>query len=320
MGKRMKVLIAYDGSECADAALAELPRAGLPCEVEAMVFTVGEAFFPPPPPSSYEVTAEALASRRVAAALAQTRSHAVRVLEEARDVANRGCELLRSVFPGWGVWAEVTAGTPALAIIEKAEGWAADLVVVGTHGRTALGRLILGSVSGKVASEAHNSVRVARCHKEKVLVEAPIHFILGFDGSPSARMAARAVARRAWPAGSRARVVAVDDHPRPTSIVGLMPTAVSMINETGEENLGRLREGMRQVEEDLGAVAGLHVSCEIKRGDPKRALVEEAEKTQADCIYVGSRGLSGRLERLMTGSVSTALVNDAPCSVEVVRG
>jgi hypothetical protein len=48
MAARMKALIAYDGSACAEAALDDLKRAGLPGEVEAMIVTVAELWLPPP--------------------------------------------------------------------------------------------------------------------------------------------------------------------------------------------------------------------------------------------------------------------------------
>jgi nucleotide-binding universal stress UspA family protein len=64
--------------------------------------------------------------------------------------------------------------------------------------------------------------------------------------------------------------------------------------------------------------AGLKVSCVVKEGDPKHLLVEEAERWGAHCIFVGTSGLN-RLQRLLLGSVSQAVVNHAPCSVEVVR-
>jgi nucleotide-binding universal stress UspA family protein len=319
MGERMKVLVAYDGSDCADAALADLQRAGLPREVEASVFTVGVVFLPPPPVSSYEVVAEALTSRGVTSAIAQSQAQAAKALEVARAVADSGRDLLRSAFPHWEVRAEIVAGTPAWAIIEMAEHWPADLVVVGSHGRSALGRLLLGSVSKKVATEARNSVRVARCLKDKVIVEAPIRLLLCFDGSPSARAAVRAVARRTWPAGSTARVVAVAEFPPATPIGGLMPAAASAINVSPEDGIRKLREEVEAAGEDLGAVAGLHVSCEVMRGDPKLVLAQEAEKMQADCIFVGSRGLGSPIERFILGSVSAALINNAPCSVEVAR-
>jgi hypothetical protein len=51
----MKLLIAYDGSRCADSALDDLTHAGLRTKGEALVMSVAEVWLPPPPPSSYEV-------------------------------------------------------------------------------------------------------------------------------------------------------------------------------------------------------------------------------------------------------------------------
>lgn len=316
----MRVLVAYDGSDCADAALADLQRAGLPREVEALVFTVGETFLTPLPVLSYEVVAAAATSRRVSSALAQSQARAGHALEAAREIAESGRDLLGSAFPGWEVRAEAVAGNPARAVIEKAGQWPADLVVVGTHGRSALGRLLLGSVSAKVAADARRSVRVARCPDNKFVVQAPIRLLVGYDGSPSARAVVRAVARRSWPAGSMARVVAVSEYPSASSIVGLIPGAAATLNGRAREMSARLSEEVEAAQEDLGAVAGLHVSGEVLRGDARRVLAEEAERSQADCIFVGSRGLGGAVERFVLGSVSSALVKNAPCTVEVVRG
>jgi hypothetical protein len=57
--KDMKILIAYDGSDCAEAALDDLQRAGLPPEAEAQIISVAEVWLPPPPPSSYEIVEQA---------------------------------------------------------------------------------------------------------------------------------------------------------------------------------------------------------------------------------------------------------------------
>ena len=64
--------------------------------------------------------------------------------------------------------------------------------------------------------------------------------------------------------------------------------------------------------------AGLIVSSVVQEGDPKEALVQEALDWKADAIFVGARGL-GRVERLLLGSVSSATVAHAPCTVEVIR-
>jgi hypothetical protein len=116
MGGRLRLLVAYDGSECADAAVADLQRAGLPREVEALVFTVGEVSLPPLAVPSYETAAAAVTSRRVASAIAQAQSQAARALEEAQVTAEGGRELLRASFPEWEVRAEAAAGSPARAV------------------------------------------------------------------------------------------------------------------------------------------------------------------------------------------------------------
>ena len=70
--------------------------------------------------------------------------------------------------------------------------------------------------------------------------------------------------------------------------------------------------------EELRAI-GLDATIMIKKGETQRVLLEEARKWGADCIFVGSRRFKNALERFRLGSVSTALVTNAHCSVEVVR-
>jgi nucleotide-binding universal stress UspA family protein len=60
------------------------------------------------------------------------------------------------------------------------------------------------------------------------------------------------------------------------------------------------------------------ISSEVIPGAPRQAIVEEAERWGADLIVMGSRGL-GAWNRLLLGSVSSAVVHHAKCSVEIVR-
>jgi len=64
--------------------------------------------------------------------------------------------------------------------------------------------------------------------------------------------------------------------------------------------------------------ARLEVSSMVMSDDPKQSIVHEADRWKADCIFVGTNGY-GRLGRWLLGSVSTAVVTRANCSVEVVR-
>jgi len=62
----------------------------------------------------------------------------------------------------------------------------------------------------------------------------------------------------------------------------------------------------------------LTISSEIIQGAPRQTIVEEAERWHANLIVMGSRGL-GAWNRLLLGSVSSAVVHHAKCSVEIVR-
>lgn len=57
---------------------------------------------------------------------------------------------------------EMLEGSPAERIIDAAAEWQADLILVGSHGRTGLARFVLGSVSQSVAAHAKCSVTIAR--------------------------------------------------------------------------------------------------------------------------------------------------------------
>ena len=258
-----------------------------------------------------------LTSRRVTAALAQAEAQAAQVLEEAKGLAARAAERVRSYFPGWEVSDEGLTGWPSSELIQRADEWQADLIVVGSHGRSALGQFVLGSVSKKIVTDSHHSVRVVRGAGEKSDSQPP-EIMIGVDGSPEAESAVRAVGRRVWPEGTEVRIVAVDDGTSPARISRILPTAAAMIGDSKEETSMAARRMVEWAESELRAI-GLRVSVAIEKGDPRRVLVEEARKWGADSIFVGGRRFGGAVERFRLGSVSTALVTRAHCPVEVVR-
>ena len=69
---------------------------------------------------------------------------------------------------------------------------------------------------------------------------------------------------------------------------------------------------------ELNAV-GLKTSSVTEKGDPQKILLAQSETWNADCIFTGTRDFKGAFERFRLGSVSTAIVTNAHCSVEVVR-
>ena len=281
-----KLLIAYDGSACSDAALNDLRRAGLPPAVEAIIVTVADVILPPSDEALPDVPAI-----RIPEVERHAREHAQRAIEEARALAERAAKRVKADFPGWEVRAEVRSDSPAWGLLKMADKVKPDLIVVGSHGHSLMGgRLILGSVSQRVLYEARCSVRVARCLDLRR--EGPVRIVVGFNGSPDSELAVAAVASRTWPEGSEARVISARD--------------------TLEPAMDRLAA------EKLRA-AGLTTMEISTEGDPVHVLIEEAEDWGADSIFVGTRDVHG-FQHLLHGSVSSAVAARAKCSVEVVRG
>jgi len=292
----MRVLIAYDGSACSDAALDDIRRAGLPEEGEAIVLSVGTAW----PLLSEGATPNDLAAI----------SH--EELARAETLSARAASRVRADLPAWRVTSEAVIDSPQWAIVQKADAWQPDLVVVGSHGRSAIGRAILGSVSQSVLTHVACSVRIAR-RRPIGRGRGGVRLVIGVDGSVESATAVSAVALRRWPAGSEARVVAVVEAPEPLMTLPVS-ARVTWVCDSPHQWVTRAVDRVAQELRD----AGLSVSPLVCEGDPKRVLVDDSERWDADCIFVGAKGMS-RLDRFLLGSVSLAVAVRAHCSVEVVR-
>jgi len=149
----MKILLAVDGSPCSDEAIAEVARRPWPAGSEIEVIAAFELVLPPSPdawaiPPSYLADLDRIASE-----------HAGKLVDQ---VANK----LRTAVPEQlQVSTKCAPGAPASVILDEAESWGADLIVVGSHGYRAWERFLLGSVSQSVVSHAKCSVEVVRCRE-----------------------------------------------------------------------------------------------------------------------------------------------------------
>jgi nucleotide-binding universal stress UspA family protein len=311
MSERMKILIGYDGSECAEAALQDLNRAGLPAEADVLVISVADVFLAPP------IKKADAFPQKVPAAVKRAHEHAAQEIEQAHDLAQKAKTKLARLFPHWEIRAEACGDSPVWALVKRAYKWKPDLIVVGAHGHSALGgRLILGSVSLRVLYEAGTTVRVAR--GQVGVDNLPVHIIVGMDGSTNSQAALNAVAERSWPKGSEVRLITALDTVLCLGAVSEEDSkTIKWFEVSNENDLIYLRNSFESFAEKL-RTAGLTVSLEFRKGDPKQILIEEAESWQADSIFVGAKGMRG-IERLMLGSVSAAVAARAHCSVEIVR-
>lgn len=312
MDEPQKIMIAYDGSECANTAIDDLRRAGLPKQAEALIVSVAEVWLPPPDKED----AENLAVAPTPAAVKRMWARRGKIVEQAKELAERASKRVRYNFPDWTVKCEALTGSPAWELLRLDKEWKPDLIVVGSHGRTAIGRFALGSVSQRVLSEAGCSVRIAR--GKTPVGEPPQRLVIGVDGSSRSLLAVKQVGLRRWKKGSSAQILVVNDPFMPALAGTALPPVAEAVAEANDEAQAWADKISERAAQELEG-RGLTVSTVIEAGDPKRVLVSCAENSESDAIFLGSTGLSSSAERILLGSVSAAVAARAHCSVEVVR-
>ena len=151
----MKVLLAIDGSRHSDVALEEVASRDWPAGTEIEILTVVHSGWPLLPDPSFIMAAAHVVTMR-------DRQH------DAPELLNSAADQLRAAAPGLVVTTKVLEGTPHEMIVQEADEWAADLIVLGSHGRGPVKRALLGSVATAVAAEAPCAVEIVRVRRPSV--------------------------------------------------------------------------------------------------------------------------------------------------------
>jgi len=314
----MKLLIAYDGSKSSDSALDDLVLAGLPEKGEALVMSIAEVWLPPPnggrsladSPAGYRF------DRETEERIREQWERGEHMVAEAEALSRHARERVVKMLPGWIVNSSATYGSPAWEVLAEADEFDPDLIVVGSQGRSAIGRFVLGSISQKILTEAKCSVRIGRGRIE--VDSSPARIMIAFDGSNGSFAAVRSVASRKWPAGSEVSLIAVAEKLSPSAIGRFIPPVAAIVDDVNEAERIWLEEHSVEAVSMLEK-ADLKPEFRIVTGNPKQALIEEAENWRADCIFLGANEYGSRTERFLLGSTSAAVAARAHCSVEVVR-
>jgi nucleotide-binding universal stress UspA family protein len=145
----MKILLATDGSPCSKAAVNELCTRPWPPDTEVKVLTVAHTRIPLIPDPIFFMYAAHEEAQEAAA-------------KRAAQIVDEAATEIRERAPHLRVTAEVLQETPKKGIVEEAERWGADLILIGSHGYGPVKRFLLGSVSHAVALHAPCSVEIVR--------------------------------------------------------------------------------------------------------------------------------------------------------------
>jgi nucleotide-binding universal stress UspA family protein len=301
MKELMKIVVGYDGSDCSEAALIDLGRAGLPETGEAVIVNAADIwpsyYDEEPPTDKIRIGDEAFA-----------------FVEEAVDLAETAKTKLQAVLPHWKITPIGSGKGPGPALIDRADKVDADLIVVGSHGKSALSTLFMGSVSQMVLHESGRSVRIARGLKDAY---GPPKLIVGVDGSKDSDAALEALSARRWPEGTLVKAMCAIDIKMSLIVSSPLPQVAVWTDPYDKDHHAAMRRIVEAGAERLRA-GGLTPKAMVIDGSPTAVLVEEARNWGADCIFLGAKGL-GAFDRFLMGSVSSAVAARAPCSVEVIR-
>jgi nucleotide-binding universal stress UspA family protein len=237
-------------------------------------------------------------------------SEAIRI-EEAKHLAERKDRLETK-----GITVDLVgrAGPPGEVVAQVAKDREAQLIVIGTHGRTGISRFLLGSVATAVLRHAPCDVLVCRGTAGSSPFVRPL---VATDFSPAAARALRHASEltapgtpidciHAWqlPAGSwGATLLGSERFPWSTVRDAVLSSAKAQGDQLAEQN----------------AALGHPLHVELVQGPPASVITHAAERGGHDLIAIGTHGHRG-FRRLLLGSVAESTIRHAPCSVLVAHG
>lgn len=216
------------------------------------------------------------------------------------EVARRTGECKRPVAKA------MLRGAPSDAIVDLAKADPAiGAIVVATHGRTGLRRVLLGSVAERVIRHAPCSVLVVR--NELAL---PVRSVLcPVDFTPSSQVAIDAACRLVAPGGTGITLLHVIE--APTSHGGELPA--TFLREVDK----RAAAALEAVAAEVRAKTAVPVTTKLRVGYAGAQILAELDH-RFDLVAMGSHGRTG-LARALLGSVAEKVTRHAPCSVWIGR-
>lgn len=300
----MRVLLATDGSDSAAAALDFLAGFPFPAGSEAIVLSViDNRSFP-----GDEEFGDAFG-------LALQETCEVQQGEAEQLLAAAGQRLREA---GWAGSTQIRNGDPAEEIIQASEEQGVDLVVLGSHGTTGIGRFLLGSVSDRVLSHAPCSVLIVRAPAAPQPAAAAAgrekwRILLAHDSSEASAKALSLCA--SLPLDDSAQVTAVRVMPLVTAY---RQDIQQQLNTIWQQKKQAARASLEEAVQAL-RWSTPHVATELREAaDVSAEILDMAEQSGTDLIMLGCKGRSA-IQRFLVGSKTNRIARYAQCSVWAVR-
>jgi nucleotide-binding universal stress UspA family protein len=293
------LLVATDFSPIADAAL---DRAVAIAKAHGARLTLAYA----------EAVVDPRATGESASALAtELESLASALKDDERKQLDARLDRIRA--EGIEVDTAVRGGPPDEAITELATAVKANLIVVGTHGRTGIGRFLLGSVAELIVRRASCDVLVSRGVATSGMFGKPV---VATDFSSTAERALLSAMDLVGP-GVPIQLVHAWQYPVGSwglALLGQQSSAATTVRDaitrTADEHAARLLSAHKR--------DGHPLAFELAEGPAADVVTRLAEERGYDLVAIGTHGYRG-FERFLLGSVAEATVRHAPCSVLIAH-
>jgi nucleotide-binding universal stress UspA family protein len=249
--------------------------------------------------------------------------HGERHLGEPAEARAYLDEVARRAFPaGAAVAVHVHEGAPndvVQSIVAHAAEFAPDLIVMCTHGRGGLGRVLFGSIAQQVIAKGSTPVLLVRPTAEGHAPPFACRRVLvPLDGSPAHAIDLPLAENLGRAVGATLHLMAVV--PTRATLTGEQAAAGQLLPRATAEMLEVQREEVEAYLADeagrLGA-AGVTVETEVCRGDPAAAIQECAARIGADLLVLASHGRNG-LDAFLAGSVASTVARQATTPLLVV--
>lgn len=287
----MKVLLATDGSSYADEAARLLSRLPHEKSLELTVLSVIHVPYVPSVRATKDWMAECVESEK---------SFAAQTFENVSEMFAGADATLQHI---------VREGNLGQTILDVAEEVAAELIVVGAKGHSAVDRILLGSTSDYVATHASCSVLVVRPTGLRNDPDRSLHVTLAYDDSASSQAAIEEIAEFRWGAQTKFEVV---------TVVSFISAFMSEIVIEPNEIKDAASQSVAEASERLANVAPQVRSRLIESDHIGEGIVKHIEAQSGDLIVVGDTG-QGALSKALLGSISRYVLRHAPCSVWISR-
>ncbi len=231
---------------------------------------------------------------------------------EAEAVEKIKAMIPAELLDGGDVIPMVRFGKPFLEIIQATKDENADLLVIGTHGRAGVDRVILGSVAERIVRKARCPVMVVR-GKEYVGFK---RIIVPIDLSDCSRIALEYAAATARAHKSKLTILHVYEESFVEPYVNAANSeeeADEIIKEIERVNETKYDEFLKTVD-----LSGVEYEKLLKKGIPVTDIVEIAMEQQANLIVMGTHGRSG-IKHILIGSTAEEVVRTVHCDIVVVK-